>query len=344
MDQRKTAILSHLQNVSAIISIIMRYDYLFRGKSEEIINRTHDIVKILELPDKRLVVATTQDVSITNLKDPTFYLNGHQGFVQNILLKDSNLIVIFELGYINIWDLNTNELLANKNTLKDYDNPGLIDHSDVLSNGDIVLIVNKPAVIILDSELNIKIDTLLLYRCKFLATYKNIVVVAEFNGYLRILIGHSGIDIYTTDIATSLTIHLGKVYLGKQQGTIDVLDITNGSLLNELKGHKGAINCITFLPNGKMVTGSEDRSIIVWDDITPLRQISGPPVGIKFIEVLPNNNILVSGDKGSIGVLDPETGKRVQLINNRAEIINDLIVLSTGKFIVVTYKYATLWE
>lgn len=66
-------------------------------------------------------------------------------------------------------------------------------------------------------------------------------------------------NIYPTCIAESSN---GVLAIGDEDGVIKI--IKDGKCIDILKGHTDAITCIIILPNGDIVSGSNDTTIIVW--------------------------------------------------------------------------------
>jgi WD40 repeat protein len=59
--------------------------------------------------------------------------------------------------------------------------------------------------------------------------------------------------------------HAPLIATGTVDGLLHLWDAETGTLLRSLKGHSGAINVLTFSPDGStMVTGSSDRTIVLW--------------------------------------------------------------------------------
>ena len=51
---------------------------------------------------------------------------------------------------------------------------------------------------------------------------------------------------------------------GSRDPTIKIWDLFTGSLIRQLKGHVNDVLALCVLGDGKIVSGSRDKSIIIW--------------------------------------------------------------------------------
>ena len=66
--------------------------------------------------------------------------------------------------------------------------------------------------------------------------------------------------------AQSLSQYNDSIAVGSQSGVIIILNAIIGSQSNVLSGHTGAVNCVTFMPDGaSLVSGSWDKTVKLWD-------------------------------------------------------------------------------
>ncbi|KZP12348.1 WD40 repeat-like protein [Athelia psychrophila] len=84
--------------------------------------------------------------------------------------------------------------------------------------------------------------------------------------------------------------------------SIRLCSATGGKLLKTLKGHRGLISSVAFSPDGtKIVSGSDDRSIWVWDVVSGehLATLEGHLGGIASVALSPDSSHIVSGGADS---------------------------------------------
>ena len=90
------------------------------------------------------------------------------------------------------------------------------------------------------------------------------------------------------------------IYLGAsvKQDYVRVWNVQTGSM-KKLKGHTSDVNCVIYTTEDKpnIITGSDDRSIRVWNPITcnEIEKYRGHAQRVTCLAVSPDNNIIVSG-------------------------------------------------
>ena len=102
-----------------------------------------------------------------------------------------------------------------------------------------------------------------------------------FQQYSKVLTGHTGSVLclqYDDKVAKSVTSFLKQldcehpqvIISGSSDSTVRVWDVETGEMVNTLIHHCEAVLHLSFnFKNGMMVTCSKDRSIAVWDMISP---------------------------------------------------------------------------
>ena len=87
-------------------------------------------------------------------------------------------------------------------------------------------------------------------------------------------------------------------------------------MLPPLRGHDGSVNSVAFSPDSsKIVSGSDDRTIRVWDASTGIKML--PPLrghdeSVYFVEFFPDGSKIASRTDDDIRIWDANTG--VQLL------------------------------
>ncbi|EPQ31326.1 uncharacterized protein PFL1_01510 [Pseudozyma flocculosa PF-1] len=90
---------------------------------------------------------------------------------------------------------------------------------------------------------------------------------------------------------------------GGADSTVWMWQLPSGNVMNVFSGHTEAVTCGSFTPDGKkLVSGSEDRSLIVWDprNATPLSKLQvNLEGGLTQLAVSPDSKVVVVG--GAVG-------------------------------------------
>lgn len=65
-----------------------------------------------------------------------------------------------------------------------------------------------------------------------------------------------------------------KVITGSDDGAINIFDLTTFESIGSYQCHVSGIRSMILLPNGRLVTGSYDKSIKIWPDPTHISDLS----------------------------------------------------------------------
>lgn len=88
----------------------------------------------------------------------------------------------------------------------------------------------------------------------------------------------------------------GTVFIGDQWGRGYVFDSSNGAFLKQFNGHDSKISAAAFLPNGRLLTASSDRRVVMWN-------IDGNETGPRLEREFAHNGRVVAMDVSSDGKL-----------------------------------------
>lgn len=111
---------------------------------------------------------------------------------------------------------------------------------------------------------------------------------------------------------------------GREDHTINVWNVADSTLEATLRGHQGGVRSLAFLPNGNLVSGSEDQSAAIWDLAAKklLRRIDvGQPV--YRVAVSPDGRQIATGtgnlpksQPGDVRIWNAETGAAMQTLRD----------------------------
>ncbi|KAN0041813.1 hypothetical protein ACTFIV_004363 [Dictyostelium citrinum] len=98
--------------------------------------------------------------------------------------------------------------------------------------------------------------------------------------------------------------------------TVKLWDIDSNKTELVLNGHKGSVNCLDFLNDYQLITGSSDKSIRMWDIRNPssaIHNIKSHSSKVKAISIY-NNLRMCSGDEDSICLWHLEGSNKPNLL------------------------------
>ena len=164
------------------------------------------------------------------------------------------------------------------------------------------------------------------------ATY-NLLELCKRNENLPQELDFSGMDLR----GLSLTHYLGKD--GRALPLFRNCTLSKGTLLDrsvfESSGHGGVISALAILPDERIVSGSRDSTLRVWDVTTGECQqtMEGHTGFITCIAVLPDGRVVSGSADHTLRVWDVATGKCLQTLKGHTNSIYCVAVLNDGRVV-----------
>jgi WD40 repeat protein len=127
---------------------------------------------------------------------------------------------------------------------------------------------------------------------------------------------------------------------------LNKIDITNIKK-QTLDGHNSAVTSVAALPNGDIVTGSNDETAKIWDPNTgQLKQTLTGHNGLVYsVAVLPNGNIVMGSADNIIKIWDPNTGQLKQTLIGHNDMVRSVAVLANGDIVTGSDdNTAKIWD
>jgi WD40 repeat protein len=144
----------------------------------------------------------------------------------------------------------------------------------------------------------------------------------DLAGRPRELRGHSGMVRRVTFLPDGRLASAGGSWLGSEFGEVKIWDLSTGRWL-DLLGHTNAVECVACSPDGRrLVTGSEDRTIKLWDTATgeEVFTLRGHTSGVESVAFSPDGRRIASGsDDRTVRVWDTSPPASHALFRRGAE-------------------------
>ena len=101
------------------------------------------------------------------------------------------------------------------------------------------------------------------------------------------------------------------------------------------EGHSSTVNCIIILPDGRVVSGSSDSSLRVWDPSTGqcLQSLEGHSASVRCVAVLPDGRVVSGSKDSSLLVWDPSTGQCLLSLEGHSGSVSCVAVLPDGRVV-----------
>jgi len=105
--------------------------------------------------------------------------------------------------------------------------------------------------------------------------------------------------------------------------------------IQTLNGHSDAIWCVAVLPNGNIISGSEDKTLIEWDKNTGqcLKTLKGHSGAVLCVAALPNGNIISGSEDKTLIKWDKNTGQCLKTLKGHSNRVRCVAVLPNGNII-----------
>lgn len=120
----------------------------------------------------------------------------------------------------------------------------------------------------------------------------------------------------TRNSVRSLAVLPGKIAFDAMN-EVRVLDLKTGDI-QSLRGHTGSIWCLAALPDGRIASGSRDKTVRVWDagEYTTLEH----PETVWCLAVLPDGRLASGCADGGVRVWDVDTGEHETLEGHSSDV------------------------
>jgi WD40 repeat protein len=145
---------------------------------------------------------------------------------------------------------------------------------------------------------------------------------------------------------TSLCAYYSSLFVGSNDGTVNVWNSETGKLEKTLRGHTGSIDHLTIISGSTLIGSSENKTIIVWN-------LNDGQIKTKFTESandapsvaasLSNGDLAIGTIGGRIKIWNTADQTLIRRINAHEENIDSLITLSNGQLVSRSINEIKIW-
>ena len=117
--------------------------------------------------------------------------------------------------------------------------------------------------------------------------------------------------------------------------TLRVWDAATGECLHILEGHTDWVNCLVILPDGRLVSVSDDLTIRVWDTATGqcLQTLEGHMKRVTCVAILPDGNLVSGSFDNTLRVWNIATGECLHTLEMQGMEVTCIAVFPDGRVI-----------
>jgi len=332
MNKREKLIINYLNDIfpDALSNLISEYVYYLYGESHIIIGKSNfNMILCVSILSDGRIISGSSDRTLTIWKPQKYSTNiictdhielvGHVDWVSCITIIsldrfNEKIVSGSHDTTIKIWDSKTGKCDAT-----------LIGHSDyvrcvaILCDHRIVSGSDDRTLKIWDSTTNICNMTLIghsswvwmvsVFFCNQSQSINNERILSGSLGEIKIWNPTTG----TCDIALGdnifsqyRPIHFNQnlIFLNHSSTNgLKVFDIQNENYNLNLIGHKHLVSCCAILPDGRIISGSIDKTLKIWNKSGELEQtFTGHADLISCIAIFPDGKIISGSHDGTIRI------------------------------------------
>ena len=164
-------------------------------------------------------------------------------------------------------------------------------------------------------------------------------------GGVRIVVGHGG-PVYAVAIGPA-----GRfAATGCKDGTVRVVRLDDGRIVNAFTGHRGAVHCVAFSPDGRLVASAgADWTVRLWPLAAGGRSLllAGHARPVSSVAFSPDGGRLVSAaEDGAVALWDPHTGARTFSLSTGGQVVWSACFSPDGRGVLAACADGTirLWR
>jgi WD40 repeat protein len=308
------------------------------------------VMAVAVLPNGR-IVSGSQDKTLRiwdlETKQITATLEGHHGSVQAVAITSNSVIVSGSSDEsLRVWDVTSSQVIA---TLKSHHGP--VNAVVLLPNGLIVSGSDDHSLQVWDGQ----------RVCATLEGHHGPVNTVAVLPNGLVVSGSKDHTLRVWDVATWIdgADSLNSGAQGQEPSRVPVVDLVDGAggnwavaerrrwsflgvsaptgtaLPATLEGHQGPVYAVAVLSHYRVITGSQDKTVRVWD-ITggqAVATITGHQRRVWAVAALPRGRIVSGSRDNTLRVWDVESGQALATLMGHQDGVTGMAVLSDGRVV-----------
>jgi WD40 repeat protein len=120
-----------------------------------------------------------------------------------------------------------------------------------------------------------------------------------------------------------------------------------GALIRTLTGHSSSVTAVAITPDGKVISGSEDKTLKVWDlqTGTELLTLTGHSGYVTAVAVTPDGKVISGSEDKTLKVWDLQTGRELLTLEGHSNEVSTVAVTLDGKIVSESvYNDTLVWD
>lgn len=344
---RKSKIMRSITDLPSI-DFIYKYDYFIEGKTQIILKSHTDTIScVATLPDGRIVSGTDDNTLIIwEPKGKELILSGHNDFIVSILVfPDGKRIASLTDGDIKIWDTQSGDCLVTIEMGYDFLSAMAILNDDLIVSGshDNTLKIWDARTDELQSTLEghtSSIRSIAVLPDKIVSLTDENIKMWDFQG--KCILTLQGDEKHGEVLKV---LPNGMFVTSVYTDIVKIWDPVPNGRNFILRGHTDEIVCLIILKDGRIVTGSKDTTLRVWNYNKPGKKVlilTGHTKIVTDVRELPNGYIVSGSIDSTLRIWNPNTGECKLIIDTTKVMYLD--VSSDGKIVSGSGLTLTVWE
>jgi WD40 repeat protein len=111
--------------------------------------------------------------------------------------------------------------------------------------------------------------------------------------------------------------------------------LQTGGLPRVLAGHQSLVHAVAVLPDGRVISGSADKTLRIWDVESgqSLATLTGHQAAVLAVAVLPDGRVISGSADRTLRIWDVESGQAVATLTGHQDWVRAVAVLADGRVV-----------